>query len=341
MTQWNISDVAAQLHSDALVWDMVYPIEPWCGNDYNKLARYHAAGFDHVSLCLAGDNHNIGEAVQRIAAARSEIMSHPDRYVFTESVKDIRAAKANGRLALSFHLEGTRCFERNLDMVETFKALGVQHALLAFNQTNSAGGGCAEQRDGGLTNFGRLLVAEMERVGMMVDLSHTGRRTSLDAMAMATRPMIFSHSVVDNVYSHFRNLTDEQIVACAGTGGVIGMSGSSGYLGDAEARNETLFRHIDYIVEKVGPQHIGLGLDLVFDADALNAWIRTRPDEWPGTDSPDWPGFSYAVPEQIPALTAVMLDHGYSGADVRGILGENWARVCNDGWLARPIDSNR
>lgn len=332
MKDWNVSEKAARLHSESLVWDMVFPIEPWCGNGYDKLPRYRAAGFDLVSLCLAGDNHNIGEAIQRIGSARREILEQPDKYVFVQSTNDILRAKQESKLAIFFHCEGTRCFERNLDMVETFYALGIRHTLLAFNQTNSAGGGCAEKTDGGLSNYGRMLVAEMERVGMMVDLSHTGRKTGLDAMEMATHPMIFSHSVADSVHPHFRNLTDEQIRACARIGGVIGMSGSNGYLGDEKSENETIFRHIDHVAELVGPEYIGLGLDLVFDNDALNAWIRTRADEWPGADSPDWPGFSYAVPEQIPGLTQLMLDHGYDEQVIKGILGGNWMRVCQQVW---------
>lgn len=329
---WKVSNKAKALHQEVLVWDMVFPIEPWCGNDYQKLSRYHASGFDLVSLCLAGDNHNISEAIQRIGSARREILNHPDQYVFVDKAEDCLKAKAEGKLAIFFHCEGTRCFERNLDMVEVFYTLGIRHTLLAFNNSNCAGGGCAETNDGGLSRYGRRLIREMERVGMMVDLSHTGRKTGMDAMEIATRPMIYSHSVADAVNAHYRNLTDEQIKACAQTGGVIGMSGSNGYLGDATSDNETIFKHIDYIAELVGPEHIGLGLDLVFDSKALNDWVKTRPEEWPGAEDPDWPGFSYAVPEQIPALTQVMLDHGYSEQHIKGILGENWLRVCQQVW---------
>ena len=332
MSKWNISKQAEKLHEESFVWDMVYPIEPWCGNSYDKLARYKAAGFDLVSLCLAGDNHNVSEAVQRIASARREILSDPSQYLFIQGTDDCLKAKQEGKLAIFFHCEGARCFERNLDMVETFYTLGIRHNLLAFNNSNSAGGGCAEKSDGGLTSHGRLLIKEMERVGMMVDLSHTGRKTGLDAMEISTGPMIYSHSVVDEVNPHFRNLTDDQIKTCAETGGVIGMSGSNGYLGDKNSDNETIFKHIDYIAELVGPEYIGLGLDLVFDTKVQKDWIKKRPEEWPGTDDPGWPGFSYAKPEQIPALTQLMLEHGYSETVIKGILGENWLHVCGQVW---------
>jgi membrane dipeptidase len=138
--------------------------------------------------------------------------------------------------------------------------------------------------------------------------------------------------MVDAVQPHFRNLKDDQLRACARTGGVIGMSGSSEYIGDPASSNEAILRHVEYIADLVGPRHVGLGLDLVFDAAALNAWIRGRPEEWPQARDPAWPGFRYAAPEQAASLTELLLRHGYAETDVRGILGENWLRVCREVW---------
>jgi membrane dipeptidase len=323
---------AKRLFGDALVWDMVWPIAPEFGNDWDKLGRFRAAGHSVVSITLAGDNHNVGQAAAMVGAARREIKSRPDELILVMSTKDARRAKSAGKLGVALHFEGTRCFERNLDMVDVFYALGVRHTLLAFNQSNSCGGGCAETDDGGLSRFGRSLVREMNRVGMLLDLSHTGRRTSLEALEVTTKPAVFTHSNSDVLQPHFRNLTDAQVRAAAATGGLVGVSGSSAYLGDPKARTEAIFRHVDHFVELVGPGHVGLGLDVVFDATALNAWIRTRPDEWPGADAPDWEGFAYAMPEQVVELTGVMLDHGYSAANVIAILGGNYERICSEVW---------
>ncbi len=226
------------------------------------------------------------------------------------------------------HFEGTRCFERDLCTIGAFRELGVLYTLLAFNQSNSVGGGCAEGRDGGLTRFGGAFVREMQRVGMMVDLSHTGYLTSLDALAMATRPMIFSHSNAHALAPHYRNIKDDQIKECARTQGVIGISGASDYLGTPKSSAEAVFRHIDYIAQLVGINHVGLGLDAVFDRDAVNAYVRARPLEWPQATQPDWAGFHYLMPENLPDLIECMLVARYAEADVRRVLGENFLRVC-------------
>ena len=327
-------EAARQLLASSLVWDNIWPLEPSAGNDLDQLARFARAGYHVISLTIAGDNHSSGEALARVAAVRRRLREETPAVQYVESLVQIEAARAAGKLAVLLHFEGSRCFERNLDLVEAFYRLGVRHNLLAFNQANSAGGGCAEKADGGLTRFGARLVREMNRVGMLLDLSHCGRRTSLDAIAASSQPVVFSHSNAEALASHYRNLTDEQIKAAAGIGGLIGLSGSSGYLGDPAAKSETLFRHLDHVVQLVGPQHACLGLDVVFDVTALNAYIRARPEEWPDAADPAWPGFRYAQPEQLPELVALMLRAGYGETAVRGVLGENLRRVCGQVWKA-------
>jgi membrane dipeptidase len=324
-------DRAESLLKDALVWDNVWPLEPWAGNDWDKLPVFAQAGWNLLSLTIAGDDQSTSQAFARVAAARKRILSDPS-LVMVESVDDVLAAKEAGKLAVTLHFEGTRCFERSLDVVEPFFALGLRHTLLAFNAANSAGGGCAEASDGGLTQFGRRLIAEMERVGMMLDLSHVGARTSLEAMAVATRPVLFTHSNAAAVHPHYRNLTDAQIRACAATGGLVGISGSSDYLGDLSASTEALFRHLDHIVQLVGIDHAGLGLDIVFDAEAVSNFARARADEWPQAKDPAWPGFRYARPAQLVELVRHMLDRGYAEGDVRKFLGGNYLRIARAVW---------
>ncbi len=333
MKQMTISERADTLHREAVVWDMVWPLEPWAGNDFAALDQLIAAGRTLMSLSIAGDNHNISEAVQRVASARREVLSQPDKYVLVESVDDVCRAKTENKLAVAFHFEGWRCIERNLDMIETYYKLGVRHNLLAFNQSNSVGGGSAEQVDGGLTRHGRRVVAEMERVGMLVDLAHTGRVTSMQAIDMATKPLVFSHVGVNAIHQHWRNVTDEMIKACAQTGGLIGVAGSSMYLGDPACSSECCFRHIDYLVEMVGDEHVGLGTDVVHNLTPINDFLRARPEEWPDVLEPQWPGINTVRPHQVLELVELMLNHGYEENAVRNILGENYLRICSEVWI--------
>jgi len=326
-----IANQAQNLYTQAIVWDMVWPWEPWCGNDFDKMLRFHEAGFTAVSATIAGDNQNISEAVQRIATARNTL-SAMEYVLLCESVDDVKSAKTSHRLGVLLHFEGTRCFERNLDMVEVFYKLGIRQTLLVFNNANSAGGGVMDNVDAGLTPYGRRLVEEMGRVGMLLDLSHTGHKTALEAIDVAMSPCLYTHSSPSALYAHPRNISDEEIKACAATGGLVGIPSSSMYHGDPKSSSETLFRHLDYVVQMVGAEHAGLGLDCVFETEPLNAYMRSKKDEWPDAKDPAWPGVVTARPEQVLTLTGLMLNAGYPDFSVRQILGENYVRICSDVW---------
>ena len=242
--------------------------------------------------------------MRRLARLRSEILAEPDRLILVETVDDILRAKAQGKLAVGLHFEGSRLLERDLNLIEIYYKLGIRFCHPVFNLSNSFGGGCAERTDGGLTRFGFRAVEEMQRHGMILDGAHVGYRTTMDIMEMSAAPFIFSHNGVDAVFSHFRNVRDDQIRACARTGGVIGISGANNYLGE-DPTNETLFRHVDHIVQLAGPEHVGIGLDLVQDSAALNAFVKSRPDEWFGV----WKPWCFAGPDRSPrSLSACWIE---------------------------------
>lgn len=322
---------ADRLHEAALVWDMVWPLYPPVGNTIDRLGDFHAAGTDVVSITVGSDGHGAARALERIAEARRHVLASPTMRLCL-STDDIEAAKAAGQLAVLMHFSGTRCLDRNLNLIEVFYSLGVRHNLLVFNITNSAGGGCADAVDGGLTRFGRRVIEEMERVGMIVDLSHTGSRTAHDALDAATRPVIFSHSNCSALQPHYRNISDDLIRACAATGGMIGISCASNYLGVQKASGDAIATHIDHVVQLVGIDHAGLGLDIVFDEAALNASFRASPDEWPEVQNPGWQGYNYISPAQSVDVTRSLVRRGYSTADVQKVLGLNWLRVARDTW---------
>ena len=327
------STEAQALYAESVVWDGVCPYWPEGGNEIDILDYHHAHGYTVASITTAGDNHNVSEAVQMIARCRAYVRAQPDKFVFIETAEDVQRTKSSGKLGIILHLEGSECFERNLDMVEAFYRLGIRHAQLVFNIPNAAAGECAEGNEVPLSAWGRSLIAEMERVGILLDLAHTRYRSTMEAMEVSTKPVMFSHCNIGGVFKHYRNLRDDQIKGCAATGGLIGLSGSSGYLGDAASVQEMMFRHVDYVVQLIGPDHIAFGLDTVLDEDKANRWIKARPEaEWPGSRDPDWPGFRFARSDAIPGLIDIMLAHGYGDDDVRKFLGENYVRLCKEVW---------
>ena len=214
--------------------------------------------------------------------------------------------------------------------MQLYYDLGVRWMLLAYNRANPAGGGCQED-DGGLTAFGHEVIAEMERVGMQLCLSHTGHRTVREALAVATRAVIFSHSNCAALHPHPRNIPDDLIRACAATGGVVGINGVGIFLGHNDISSETYARHVDHVVQLVGPAHASIALDYVFDSAELDEYTRTMQHTFP-------PGLGYELgarfvpPEQIEEIVATLQGWGYAEADLQAVLGGNLMRLARTVW---------
>jgi membrane dipeptidase len=236
-----------------------------------------------------------------------------------------------GRLAIAFNLEGFGALGGQVEMVSLYHDLGVRWMLIAYNQNNLGGGGCQDE-DGGLTDFGRQVIEEMERVGMVVCCSHTGYRTALEVMAQATRPVILSHSNPRALVDHPRNVPDEVMQACAATGGVMGITGVSLFLGGAPEAARIL-EHIEYAVGRIGVEHVGLGIDTCFDSSEVLDYMSTMPERFGALRGYD-DGLAIAGPEVIPAVAEGLLARGFSEADAAKIMGGNFLRVAREVWRA-------
>lgn len=315
-----------------LLWDMVLPLAPIVGNDFDLLARYYSAGHSYVSLTIAGDDCGLAEAIHRLASARRDIARFPDQLMLAESVADVRAARASGKLAVGLHLEGTECLERDPDVIDLLYAAGIRHGILAFNQNNSASGGCGDLGNVGLSRLGRRYLDRMGEVGMLLDVSHMSERSSLEAIEHIGQPVVATHSNARALHEHYRNLSDEQARACAASGGLVGISGSSAYLGPRWSLAEGVFRHIDHFVQTIGVDHVGFGTDYVHDADALVSIFAARPDEWPVDDQVSYGELAYLPPEDIHSVIAHMERAGYDDAAIAKIAGGNYLRVADAVW---------
>lgn len=335
-----ISHKTHSLIDRTVVWDnhACMPLRPGDTSFLPQLERMRKTGIDLVALNISFDVVDPRDAFPMLATFRHWVREHGEHYSLVDTVADIERAKAAGKLAIMFDIEGGNAVAEHPGLVELFYRLGVRWMLLAYNKNNKLGGGCMDD-DTGLTTYGRQIIDEMERVGMVLCCTHVGHRTAREAMEHSRNPVIFSHSNPSAVYAHVRNIPDDLMKMCAAKGGVVNINGVGMFLGiDGEGRfdnsTETIVRHIDYAVELIGPEHVGLGLDYVFDVSELDEFLAKHPEKFPA-DACKGSGYTQVEPERFPVIAEALLKMGYREQDVQGILGHNNLRVARQVW--RPL----
>ncbi|MGT2509583.1 membrane dipeptidase [Cupriavidus basilensis] len=258
------------LHADSIVIDGACPLlrKPAYLDWYKEGGCTVVAPTVGLGLDAGGALREIGGWI-RLFQSREDLL-------LVRTGADVERAKREGKLGILMHFQGTQPIENDLRLVDSYKALGVSMIMLTYNQKNMVGDGCEERTDAGLSNFGVDLVKRLNEQRIIVDCSHTGTRTTLDAIEHSTQPVVFSHSNVRSVYDVRRNISDEQIRAVAASGGVIGMNAFPPTVSAGNKPSmEDFLRHFEYIIDLVGVDHVGLGLDyfthqagVVSDADA-------------------------------------------------------------------------
>jgi membrane dipeptidase len=321
------------IKNQAIIIDMALGFEPEIEvpHKWDLFDRYMQSGFSYIGLAIAGEFTSLETTIRYMARHRAKIQSEPDKYLIVNKAQDILTAKQQNKLALGFWLQGSNPLANDINMVETYYRLGIRSILLSYNTRNAIGDGIIEKIDGGLSKLGIKMIEEMNRVGMLIDLSHGGIKTSLDAIEASQDPIIFSHSNAQGVAPHIRNLTDEQIIAVSKKGGVIGINGASPLLGSEKSTSSKIVDHIDYIANLVGTEHISLGLDLVYFQEILDMFYARAGEVF-------YPkGYVTGVtdsfqPEKIDELIETLLTRRYSEAAIKNILGANFLRVVTQVW---------
>ena len=310
------------------------PLHP--NASFAPLERFHAAGVNYVSINIGMDMNPVSQVMRTIAGFRASIAAQSDRYVLAVTTQDIERAAAAGKLAIGFDLEGAMPLLEQPEMVALYQSLGVRQMHLAYNRNNSVAGGCHDVEQG-LTPLGHEVVRAINAAGVLMDCSHTGRRCSLDIMAASTQPVIFSHANPLALIEHGRNITDEQIRACAATGGVVCVSGVSFFLGNTSPTAQDVARHAAYVANLVGVEHVGIGLDISFPQADLN-------DDPPDNYEPSywWPksaGYdrailraTYTPIETWNVLGQALQDTGMSASEAQLVMGGNMVRVAQQVW---------
>lgn len=315
-----------------LVWDnhACMPLTPHDTGFLPQLQRHRDAGADVVMVNVGFGDDGVEAHLRVLASMRDWLAANARDYRLIESVDDIELARANGQLAVGFDIEGANAVGDQLSLLGLYRDLGVRWMLLAYNRNNRAGGGCQDD-DPGLTDFGRRMLREMARVGIVACCSHTGYRTAREAIDESPTPVIFSHSNARALVDHPRNIPDDLIKACAARGGVVGVNGIGIFLGDNDASVANVARHVLHMLDLVGSEHVGLGLDYIFDASDLAAEIAANPDKFP-------PHLGYSAdiamtaPEQLPDLAEELSRRGVDDTSLARIFGGNWLRVARAVW---------
>ncbi|HUK50480.1 MAG TPA: membrane dipeptidase [Terriglobales bacterium] len=287
------------------------------------LDRLLSVGVSCVVVTAAWENgHNFRTAIDRITDSYSILGGGRIRY--GETVEDILEAHKNRKVAVVLQFQNTSPIEHDVRLLEVWYKLGVRVMELTYSQRNLVGDGCDEETDVGLSNFGRRVVQEMNRIGLVVDLSHTSYMTSMDAIELSKDPIIFSHSNVkaladfsnDPEWPKRRNLADDQIKALAEKDGVMGIAAQSFLIKNDWQKKPPVVKdmvdHIEYVVKLVGANHVGIGLDYT-----------------EGNGPPE--NAIHSVTDLI-EITADLMRRGYSKNEIRKILGENFLRVFRRVW---------
>lgn len=324
------------LYGHSVVVDTTAPLSPFAAiqttfGPEELVTAYAGAGVTFAVFTVVDDfPMSVEQTIKLIGQNRRYFLAQPEKFVLADRADHVRRAKVEGKLAVGFAFQGSNALLGDLMLVEVYRRLGVIQMLLAYNVGNLAADGCHENRNAGLSQFGRSLVAEMNRVGMIVDVTHVGLRSSLEALELTTKPPVCSHSTPKNFVPHDRNITDEQIRACASKSGVVGLTGLGLFM-DAKfqkASASKLADTIEYVVQLVGPQHAGIGLDYVIDPASMAHYIRANAALYGGGNQYPADGYiDFAPPSVLPEVTDELTRRGYSDDDVRGILGENYLRV--------------
>jgi len=325
---------AKTLLRSSLVWDNhgCLPLRPQDETFLPQLELYRSSGIDVAMINIGFGEQEVEDHVRMLAHFRRWISARPDEYLLIETVEDIERARATGRLAIGFDIEGANGIADQISLISLYYDLGVRWMLMAYNRNNRVGGGCQDD-DQGLTAFGRDVLDEMARVGMVACCTHTGYRTVRDVMDYSENPVIFSHSNPRAVYDHPRNVPDDLLRRCAESGGVVCPNGIGIFLGNNDSSTETYFRHMDHVVQLLGADHVGIGLDYVFDLAELGEYVV----EMKGT-FPDGLGYEVGAdlrcvsPSQIEKLVELQIKAGYAEADIQKILGGNLLRVAKAVW---------
>ena len=328
----------------SLVIDMLAPLKLDFRPEAYALPLTDSEAAMFRSCGITGFHNSVGvggasayeDALEFIAAWSGFVGRNTQVFTLVGKAGDLDAAKAKQKIAVIMGLQNADEFREPKD-VKAFYQLGLRCAQLTYNTQNLLGSGSTERVDGGISDYGEQIIKSMNEVGMLVDVSHSGDKTTLDAIELSPKPIAFTHSNCRALNNHPRLKTDEAIRKLAAKGGVMGITGVRMFVKDREPTTvEDIVDHIDHVVKLVGIEHVGIGSD-----SDLMGYDHMPPDQYKQLkagykasyafrDKIDTDGFDH--PRKVYDLTAALIRRGYSDSNIQAVLGGNFRRLLGSTW---------
>jgi len=307
------------------------------------LEAVRGSGIDVIKYSLGGINEDFAATIAEIAHVQRLIEMYPGYFTQVRVAGDFARAKAEGKLGIILSFESTEMLQGRLESLELFRDLGVRVMQLSYNRKSPFAAGVMEPEGGGLTPLGRQAVAEMNRLGIAIDLSHANPATTAEVLDLAGKPPVMTHAGCAAIHSHPRNKTDEQLKALADRGGVVGIYDLP-YLtaSPKQPTVEDYLEHLEHALKVAGENHVGIGSDadiLPMDVSEKGmAEIRKVLEQRraAGLAAPEEDRPPYVVglntPRRIELIADGLLKRGYPAGVVEKVVGANFARVFADIW---------
>lgn len=286
---------------------------------------------------------NFQQAMDHIANWKLRFQERRKVITQIRSVSDILQAKKDGKVGIILGWQNSTPIENDLRRIELFRSLGIMIMQLTFHERNFIGNGCYERSDEGLSNFGIDAVQEMNRLGILIDLSHCGEKTTIEAIEMSSKPVAFTHAHARSYCEIARNKTDEALRLLAERGGVVGTPAFNRFLPSGRGSTiEDFGAAIDDLVQRVGIDHVGIGTDFTQDQtqefwDYIGSQQGTKLPSTFFESQKDYHKLAHSpkgleTPCKFPRIPDVLSNWGYEEEDIRKILGENWLNLLRRVW---------
>ena len=305
------------------------------------VANARASGITAVNLTVSSAP-NVAATFRDMGYWERELQAHPDVLMKIYSVADLRRAKETRRLGLIYGFQNATMLEGDAANLDVFQRFGVRIIQLTYNDRNLLGDGCLEPANAGLSRHGRDVVARMNELRMLVDLSHCGLQTTADGIATSSRPVAITHSGCRGVFDHPRSKTDDILRALANKGGVIGIYMMPFLNAQGQPMAADLIKQIEYAVKVCGEDHVGIGSDLSITPHVVNAEYEAKHRRFVegrkqrGIAAPREEDYMFVkdlnVPRRLDMIADQLQSRGHSAARIEKIIGANWLRLFGEVW---------